>query len=112
MRRANEDVTKLPKWAQDRIKALEMREAEWKEKALVGESESTNTWVQYCPDNKYLPSNVIIRFDLGDDRKHDQVASVSIHRGLDGQKYLNVALDSMRIEPRASNVVYISNDSD
>lgn len=56
------DVTKLPRWVQDRIESLERDVAHWKAKAYEVGSGETDTQVEIGMDFHPLPNESRVRF--------------------------------------------------
>ena len=106
-RKVNEDVSRLPKWAQSRIKVLEQRLAGCKNdlRAIIGGHDETNTSLVRFVDMQDLPlpNNTRVKFIL-------QQGEIEI----DASKgYLYVYASSLGlggelvVAPSVSNVVQI-----
>lgn len=101
------DLTRLPRWVQNRIEVLERNVEHWKEQALAG-PENSNTFVSTYPETgKPLGMNPNIDFYLGDRKDWTKRISVRIDERL-GVPYLNVQVGAgIVVVPQASNVVHI-----
>ena len=103
---------KLPKWAQQEIKTLEMRQLEIENKLsqYSGEQE-TNTYIQEGLSKTPLPINSNVEFRVG----RDGANKATVYVRSDG--LIDVNTDSrlghtMLILPRAANSFYIAFVSD
>jgi hypothetical protein len=103
----SQDITRLPKWAQDRIRLLEanLRSAQRDLDAMTGDPANTDTLLWNYQNEKGLPRHANIRFRTGpkgadyiDARLDDIEGCVVIHGG-----------DRLAIVPSASNVIKIYN---
>ena len=94
-----ENLSKLPKWAQERIRVLEMRlqESQATIKAMFPGSISNVLW---RGENHYpLPPNSSIRFFLA-----GKIVDVRI----DEEKlYINGSLLHLNVKPVATNAIYV-----
>jgi len=110
MRRAKEDVTKLPQWAQDKIKREEADAAYWREKA--GEAYAnvtTHTYIKGFTDpNTCLPEEPVT-FCLGLD-KWDRPIEITIYHA--GERLeLNAHGSALLVHPLAANHLAVSTDA-
>lgn len=98
-----EDVTKLPKWAQEKIRLLEMRLAEARAENTEIAEGNTDTFVEGrlgLPD-KYLPNRTEVTFRIGPDRRNViRVRNEKNHIYINGD-------DALMIEPWVTNVVKV-----
>jgi len=109
-RQTAENIDKLPKWAQSKIKVLEMRLAEAKEVIKeIGSKEPTDTRIlrpllEGCGDMN-LPNHSHIEFRPKDGKplevtlRHDETRGIVITSGSNG--------GGLRIHPWASNSIKV-----
>lgn len=103
-----EQINKLPKWAQIEVKSLQFQNLYLIEKLKEINSESdTNTFIRDGLDKRPLQRNAQVEFRTGD----RDANSVTVYRRSDG--LIDVNTDSrlghtMVIIPRASNSFYIN----
>lgn len=100
------DVTKLPKWAQDRIKQLEGSVAHYKTKAYQVEEGETNVWVSWLMETYYLPEDSIVMFKL----KDGQTMEVRHDEFRDGLA-VRVKEGAINVRPQSSNVVLLRREA-
>lgn len=100
--RTKEDISKLPRWAQQRIKSLTAEVERQQELLSVTPPEATNVVVADHMDERGLPQNARIRFrlgrvqvEVGHQFKDDLALNV---RSLDGR---------LVVEPQVSNVICV-----
>lgn len=95
-----QDITKLPRWAQDRIRITEMRlqEARLRIDQMFGAAE-TDTTMQDYPESRKLPKGANIRFALD---KHEWV-DVRIRDG----RVLVMGSYAINLHPEAANTLTI-----
>jgi hypothetical protein len=104
----SEDVTKLPKWAQQRITTLQANEEYWRRKALEAASagDGTNTTIyNYHRDGEEvlgLPNNTTIRFKVGKARINVRVDGDKLDVRSDG--------DPLLVKPWACNAVTVTTE--
>jgi hypothetical protein len=101
MRPSERDVTKLPQWAQRRIEKLERDLAHARDKLSQGPENSDTFADAYSENPRPLGQGTTIRFVYGD-RWHQQFQA-----RLDGDTLHVSGGNSIFIEPRASNSVYV-----
>ena len=93
---STEDLTKLPRWAQNRIRVAEMRtkEAEQRVREMVGDAPGSTILVYRALGDRVedlrLPAHAIVRFLLGDDWIDGRVQD---------RRVLFTAIDSLDIRP-------------
>lgn len=105
------DTSKLPVWAQDKLKNLQheidslQRQLEIAQNASTGGE--TNVYImEGLSDKTYLPEHTRVDFQLGD-HFHNTV-SVGLITDTTGRRHLRVNGNSgIRIIPRASNLIEI-----
>ena len=98
------DLSKLPTWAKERIRVLEMRvtEANARIAILFGATPTNTSWGDDPGRHPhYLPSNATIRFELGIGDDHIDVHIEREDLYINGQRRLAVY-------PEAANAVRIS----
>jgi hypothetical protein len=94
---------RLPKWAQEELRILEMRVEEWRTKALIGPDDSNTFVASGLDDAKPLGRDPHIEYRLGPGR--DNVFTVSL-RGDD--LYVSTdgrAQQALHVIPIVSNVI-------
>lgn len=94
------DVSKLPKWAQQKIDTLERDVAHWKEKATAGPEES-DTFVAFSSERRPLGKRAYIEFQVLPGHRgqitaylDDDAGELVIHGG-----------DRIMVLPQASNAI-------
>lgn len=100
------DTSKLPKWAQDHIRLLEMRvrEADKRAATLFGPANTNVTWVDYGHGTKHpLPSYASVRFSLA---PHGYV-EVRVERERN-RVYVSAGEECLVVRPEATNVVTLT----
>jgi len=107
-RQATENVRKLPKWAQDKIKVLEMRVSELKTTLTqLGSAKPTDTRViNYGTDepDTNLPNHSHIEFKPKDG---EPIEVCLRHDDTEGIVVTSAGYGSLRVMPWATNVVKI-----
>ncbi len=96
-----QDISKLPKWAQQRIATLEREAAYWQARALDG-PEGSNTAVNEGMKLKPLEHGAEIRFQLGE----HWVEHIDVRIDKDGLLQL-MGGDGIAIYPSSSNVAFV-----
>ena len=93
------DITKLPKWAQQRIKYAEQTASEALEREKRTVEGDTNVWIDkgYRRDRQPLPEHTRILFEL-----EDGSISVSVE---DGKVYVMAIHGGLSVYPRSSNTL-------
>lgn len=94
------DVTKLPKWAQFKIKVLERNLELAKETAAKSDLPDSKISWRYAIDRHGIPDNATVEFDIDDTR-----IDISI---VDGVLRVSSSGNSISVLPRAANAVWIS----
>lgn len=103
-----EQLEKLPKWAQKKIKSLEMYQQSLEQRIMQFQGESeTNTYIREGLDRMPIQNNAQIEFQTGDGKLN----TVSVYVRKDGN--IDINSDSrlghtMAIMPRAANSFYIT----
>lgn len=103
------DITKLPKWAQIEISRLQ-RDVKWYKDKLEAGPDNSDTFADpYGRAVRPLGKGPRIAFvGLPGDR---QTIIARLDRDTDNEPYLEIrGLNSLQIQPRASNVVHIRTD--
>jgi hypothetical protein len=107
-----EDLTKLPKWAQSRIRVLEMNLEHAKEKLAAG-PENSNTFADrfYQEGARPLGQDTKITFMMDghqdDNRHHSLYIEGRVERDPRGSFLYIMGGDSIHVEPQSSNTVKI-----
>lgn len=111
MKKPDHDITKLPAWAQSRIKVAEMRVEEAHERMgeVLSPSDGTVRGITFGYDREGsgrvfgIPPGETVHFYLSGDQ--DNVIDVRFR-----DEFVEIsARKTMLIEPRASNVIYVRN---
>jgi len=106
MRRAVEDVNRLPKWAQRKIQSLEMHLTEAKNEVLVISSkESTDTRILRGPFD--APMNLPNRSQIEFTPKNGKSIEVALRHDDNEGITVMASHGSLRVMPWATNVVRI-----
>lgn len=113
---ADGDVTKLPKWAQDRIHYLEreLAAARAENKARFENQPTRIAWIDYSniqsgDCERYLPEHGPFRFYFGAPGSHHDIDSVDVHLlKRNGHLVLEVSARGLTIHPQASNMIWIT----
>lgn len=109
-------LAKLPVWARDEIKRLEMRVAERDKKidqmtdVVPGEESKTNVFIYGWAGeaNKPLPKDTTIEFHLENGAQFAvQLASFNTPNGKEMLSIHDITGRSLSIRPSASNMVYL-----
>lgn len=103
----SEDLNKLPRWAQQKIKTLEMRLAETTAdlNALQNNTPSEISYSRLGSQQGYLLPYTHVRFHMDNEPK-----SFNYIEGfftLDDGLYVNAGLGSLIVEPRATNAIVL-----
>jgi hypothetical protein len=103
----NQNVSKLPKWAQKRIECLECavvraeKQIERLKKELAGETQTSVMMNPYDDNPRFLQDNEFIRFCLDDNP--EKYIDVKLHRG----KLGICGVHMITVVPVASNAIEI-----
>lgn len=98
-----EEINKLPKWAQNRLNNIEKDIQYWKDKAMeVSGEKETNVYIDHYPPNQTqnLPADSRITFKLEDGEINIQ------HKDNSLEIHSNSYNKSLAITPSVTNVVY------
>ena len=107
MNYTEEQLLKLPKWAQQEIKCLTQNlEYAKKQIAMYNGTEETNTYIREGMDRKPLPKSASVEFKIGE--RQENTTTVRIVNN----KTIDVNTDSrsggtLVIKPRSANSFYI-----
>lgn len=116
MRRVEENLDKLPKWAKSRIERLERDVEHYKTMAYAAATTDKTNVVVYDFESEHgLPPNSNIRFYIRRNGNHYDYFDVTLlkkdYNGADGTRLLVSCGDGvLRVEPRASNCLYIGKE--
>lgn len=103
----NERINKLPKWAQEHIEYLEMRNQELCQKVanfFDANLEDTNITLREGINERPLPPNSIISFLVG----NDITTRIDVRHDIENPGRIVVCGGmSITVSPRSSNVVFI-----
>lgn len=114
------DITKLPRWAQQRIAMLERDVAWWQGKATAGEAEPTNTYIDRLiggpEERRYLPDGEQVTFELPDTTAGPGTPpsgpwvhriTVRVHHDRGFLDVSDATGGALVVQPQSSNVVRI-----
>ncbi len=98
-KQANEDVTKLPRWAQHHIAKLEADIAYYGEKFKAMDAQQSEVYIErgFADENIFLPPNSRIAFTL-------PTGTITVH--VEEKRLELYANDALQLRPSLSNVVY------
>lgn len=103
---SEEELAKLPKWAQGRISALVADVEHYKREAVQVATGVTDVWIWDSEGYRALPSGSLVSFTTDQDPlRHDQ--RFDVRRG-DGDSLIVSGGDSIAVRPVAGNVVRIT----
>lgn len=101
------DVSKLPKWAQQRIDVLEQNIDAWKRRALAGPDDA-DTFAMHLGEQAPLGSGTTVRFVLGDDPRYGIRGRMEVDCRVDrGELYVYGGSHGLSVLPWSTNVVKI-----
>lgn len=117
----NKDISKLPKWAQEHITSLDMEitRLTTHNKDLFGialesssNKSSEDSRMVYKPFHNEIPldSREGVRIWTGEDKKEYRYADIRLERG--SNRIIVMASNNLRINPGASNTIYIEVEED
>lgn len=101
------DITKLPVWAQDRIRSAESRVASLERKVDLlfdGEAESNTHWLDLAGTYKPrpLPKGALIRFSI------DKYDYIEVRLDDDGHLNMHGNATDLAVKPQAANHILVS----
>lgn len=103
-RRADEDWTKLPKWAQSRLRVLEANYESLRERLAAMDAGQTDTWMERSQEKIHLPQGVAITFRTRHGEIQCRVLGESEMNGEAGVLYVNSG-GRIVIRPQVSNAI-------
>lgn len=101
-----EDISKLPKWAQQKIIALESQVAVYKEQVdqfLGSEATFTSLSLGFLNDDRPIPDESEIRFRLSGKK----YSCIEVSRDLSGNQIRIMGDRGLTVQPVASNVITV-----
>ena len=108
---AENDISKLPKWAQNKIHQAEQSAQYWRDKIQDGEKGDTEVWVQYYPrSDRGLPPGSVISFKIYNEAREERGrydVSMTDHGSIEVRGVGFLMMDQLRTIHKSSNAFEI-----